>query len=99
MLYVWSRLIILCQSDSCSIVFFLMIRRPPRSTRTDTLFPYTTLFRSVAAKCKKSFHKRVTREWLLRLPDGTVSLGRADMGDITARHFSDLNHLIALCAA
>src|SRR3546814_5196665 len=29
-----------------SCVFFLMIRRPPRSTRTDTLFPYTTLFRS-----------------------------------------------------
>src|SRR3546814_2258664 len=28
--------------------FFLMIRRPPRSTRTDTLFPYTTLFRSIA---------------------------------------------------
>src|SRR3546814_3250690 len=26
--------------------FFLMVRRPPRSTRTDTLFPYTTLFRS-----------------------------------------------------
>src|SRR3546814_18357031 len=29
-----------------SCIFFLMIRRPPRSTRTDTLFPYTTLFRS-----------------------------------------------------
>src|SRR3546814_6365984 len=29
-----------------SFLFFLMIRRPPRSTRTDTLFPYTTLFRS-----------------------------------------------------
>src|SRR3546814_1109386 len=28
--------------------FILMIRRPPRSTRTDTLFPYTTLFRSAA---------------------------------------------------
>src|SRR3546814_8083072 len=28
--------------------FFLLIRRPPRSTRTDTLFPYTTLFRSIA---------------------------------------------------
>src|SRR3546814_13805205 len=27
--------------------FFLMNRRPPRSTRTDTLFPYTTLFRSL----------------------------------------------------
>src|SRR3546814_16061727 len=29
-------------------LFFLRIRRPPRSTRTDTLFPYTTLFRSKA---------------------------------------------------
>src|SRR3546814_1151904 len=30
----------------CCVFLFLMIRRPPRSTRTDTLFPYTTLFRS-----------------------------------------------------
>src|SRR3546814_5441500 len=29
-------------------VFFLMIRRPPRSTRTDTLLPFTTLFRSMS---------------------------------------------------
>src|SRR3546814_12827452 len=29
------------------VFFVLMIRRPPRSTRTDTLFPYTTLFRSI----------------------------------------------------
>src|SRR3546814_3693439 len=34
--------------DLLSCFFFLMIRRPPRSTRTDTLFPYTTLFRSQA---------------------------------------------------
>src|SRR3546814_16929381 len=32
--------------SSSFFCFFLMIRRPPRSTRTDTLFPYTTLFRS-----------------------------------------------------
>src|SRR3546814_13485846 len=32
------------------VIFFLMIRRPPRSTRTDTLFPYTTLFRSNAPR-------------------------------------------------
>src|SRR3546814_9497098 len=32
------------------MIFFLMIRRPPRSTRTDTLFPYTTLFRSLDSK-------------------------------------------------
>src|SRR3546814_13227179 len=31
------------------VFFFLMIRRPPRSTRTDTLFPYTTLFRSMSS--------------------------------------------------
>src|SRR3546814_17175309 len=39
-----------CESTLCvcyaCFFFFLMIRRPPRSTRTDTLFPYTTLFRS-----------------------------------------------------
>src|SRR3546814_13963406 len=33
-----------------NLFFFLMIRRPPRSTRTDTLFPYTTLFRSLARR-------------------------------------------------
>src|SRR3546814_17838666 len=33
-----------------------MIRRPPRSTRTDTLFPYTTLFRSVAVMAPLAGH-------------------------------------------
>src|SRR3546814_9969558 len=36
----------MCVCLSWLCFFFLMIRRPPRSTRTDTLFPYTTLFRS-----------------------------------------------------
>src|SRR3546814_19568677 len=36
-----------CVCQVLSGVFFLMKRRPPRSTRTDTLFPYTTLFRSL----------------------------------------------------
>src|SRR3546814_738 len=36
----------------CLLFFFLMIRLPPRSTRTDTLFPYTTLFRSVMSACR-----------------------------------------------
>src|SRR3546814_5182905 len=36
--------------------FFLMIRRPPRSTRTDTLFPYTTLFRSIAEQAFNSWY-------------------------------------------
>src|SRR3546814_15325511 len=34
------------QMSDFLMLVFLMIRRPPRSTRTDTLFPYTTLFRS-----------------------------------------------------
>src|SRR3546814_4161884 len=33
-----------------------MIRRPPRSTRTDTLFPYTTLFRSPSVPSQEGFH-------------------------------------------
>src|SRR3546814_5354623 len=35
-----------------------MIRRPPRSTRTDTLFPYTTLFRSKTAPAATGLHRR-----------------------------------------
>src|SRR3546814_15637870 len=37
---------VICMRGGCLYLFFLMIRRPPRSTRTDALFPYTTLFRS-----------------------------------------------------
>src|SRR3546814_20913900 len=46
MLFFLVRIFVLC--------FFLMIRRPPRSTRTDTLFPYTTLFRSAHAEGRPS---------------------------------------------
>src|SRR3546814_12130065 len=42
---------------SSYLFFFLMIRRPPRSTRTDTLFPYTTLFRSFPQSSSRS-HRR-----------------------------------------
>src|SRR3546814_16219795 len=41
----------------CCVFFFLRIRRPPRSTRTDTLFPYTTLFRS---RCRRRRRRRRT---------------------------------------
>src|SRR3546814_11595728 len=40
--------------DNVIWFFFLMIRRPPRSTRTDTLFPYTTLFRSHPAPGRRT---------------------------------------------
>src|SRR3546814_6605478 len=44
-----------------------MIRRPPRSTRTDTLFPYTTLFRSVVAAADRPC-------------DGAFAFGHEDLG-------------------
>src|SRR3546814_17368036 len=45
-----------------SVFFFLMIRRPPRSTRTDTLFPYTTLFRSFTWTTQQIF--RTPNAWV-----------------------------------
>src|SRR3546814_13593173 len=55
-----------CVHICCSsLFFFLMIRRPPRSTRTDTLFPYTTLFRSardLAARQQREQAARAQRE-------------------------------------
>src|SRR3546814_4897717 len=49
--------------------FFLMIRRPPRSTRTDTLFPYTTLFRSLVTVIPRRgvFIVRKTRKEILEM--------------------------------
>src|SRR3546814_11813109 len=57
---------------SISICFFLMIRRPPRSTRTDTLFPYTTLFRSDARRQPVAIDAHRRR---LVGSDGSFSLG------------------------
>src|SRR3546814_1467345 len=55
--------------------FFLMIRRPPRSTRTDTLFPYTTLCRSIGA-ARVRVADRDSEELKEAQPRGVV--GRCD---------------------
>src|SRR3546814_13135411 len=54
--------------STATLFFFLMIRRPPRSTRTDTLFPYTTLFKPAlmeflgTAPCRRrAAHSRPTQ--------------------------------------
>src|SRR3546814_7179763 len=66
---------------------FLMIRRPPRSTRTDTLLPYTTLFRSAEAGRQRQRHRpgagidraeEQRREIRARLRDQGDAVGRAD---------------------
>src|SRR3546814_19403483 len=61
-----------------------MIRRPPRSTRTDTLFPYTTLFRSWEAHLGQSDSLFVNAStWALMLTGRVVKLRRDDLDDFT----------------
>src|SRR3546814_11881113 len=67
------------------VFFFLMIRRPPRSTRTDTLFPYTTLFRSGAERLRKGDR--------LRLDGLPVRDGRSE------EHTSELQSLMRISYA
>src|SRR3546814_7671302 len=78
--------------------FFLMRRRPPRSTRTDTLFPYTTLFRSLAG-----IHPCARLRLLQRLAPSLVvdHLGLVDL-EARARseeHTSELQSLMRISYA
>src|SRR3546814_9105655 len=73
-----------------------MIRRPPRSTRTDTLFPYTTLFRSLppghlraaarAAAGGRESDGAITRDELLLAPSGVSHLERHAAGGDVGGH-------------
>src|SRR3546814_2771236 len=66
------------------MLFFLMIRRPPRSTRTDTLFPYTTLFRSfifIAIQAMGQFVDPDSRSPVRRRPPVAAGGQRAAGGD------------------
>src|SRR3546814_2033895 len=84
------------------IVFFLMIRRPPRSTRTDTLFPYTTLFRSCGSV---GGVRRQRREHGLQDTDrgGSQWLGLLGLGvpqrDRSEEHTSELQSLMRISYA
>src|SRR3546814_6670265 len=55
-----------------------MIRRPPRSTRTDTLFPYTTLFRSLLRR-HRAHHRHIDGLAVLRAGAGDVDLAVRDV--------------------
>src|SRR3546814_7072427 len=92
---------------SClSCFFFLMIRRPPRSTRTDTLFPYTTLFRSAAARGAAGHRGRQARQpATLDSPDPRAAGGcwqRGRRQPVTLRseeHTSELQSLMRISYA
>src|SRR3546814_11914488 len=73
-------------------VSFLMIRRPPRSKRTDTLFPYTTRFRSLAARAGRGATEgepRRGRAAARRLAAGVRGWRRAARPDVRQRHADD----------
>src|SRR3546814_14419090 len=86
-------------------IFFLMIRRPPRSTRTDTLFPYTTLFRSAhrrsgcrAAARHVESRAAASRQWSHHHPDD--ALYRRGRGNgRSEEHTSELQSLMRISYA
>src|SRR3546814_13155303 len=76
-------------------VFCLMIRRPPRSTRTDTLFPYTTLFRSRPARQGACLRIPAAH---LRSPRPPRASGRASP-ERSEEHTSELQSLMRISYA
>src|SRR3546814_9388588 len=93
------------------LFFFLMIRLPPRSTRTDTLFPYTTLFRSIMDSGEIK-HPRILLEHWHRSPGypSTCSVRQApkissshhalDVSDLRSEeHTSELQSLMRISYA
>src|SRR3546814_5384822 len=71
-------------------VFFLMIRRPPRSTRTDTLFPYTTLFRSAPADSSSKLPIFVQVDRMhCRIPESVIHI---ECLDLVSGEYLDLLH-------
>src|SRR3546814_16101104 len=71
-----------------------MIRRPPRSTRTDTLFPYTTLFRS-----RDIFGRdRIAHDDILRLAHVNTRVGRAAHIDAVDQHVGAFDRIDAIGA-
>src|SRR3546814_12449233 len=94
---------IIYESSNC---LFLMIRRPPRSTRTDTLFPYTTLFRSGwwAVTGSNRRHSRCKRDALpaeLTAPPkpDQNSTGRHRINGRSEEHTSELQSLMRISYA
>src|SRR3546814_18952838 len=75
-----------------SCFFFLMIRRPPRSTRTDTLFPYTTLFRSILIS-QSTDHLTAVTFCLCREKTALVKIIRSE------EHTSELQSLMRISYA
>src|SRR3546814_16347076 len=93
----------LCPVSTLSLhcFFFLMIRRPPRSTRTDTLFPYTTLFRSPSAMASRpALSVNALAELSQRFARADhANAGGAGLGLRSEEHTSELQSLMRISYA
>src|SRR3546814_3253912 len=92
-------------SSICIVFFFLMTRRPPRSTRTDTLFPYTTLFRSAGRigrrkPCTRTARAKMDARRLRVWPPAPPRLARARRPIMRSEeHTSELQSLMRISYA
>src|SRR3546814_13051441 len=88
-------------SDCLFIVVFLFIRRPPRSTRPDTLFPYTTLFRSLqAAHVVLPAFARIGDELRVGCRHRAIAVGGPErLIDRSEEHTSELQSLMRISYA
>src|SRR3546814_3235138 len=77
---------------------FLMIRRPPRSTRTDTLFPYTTLFRSGAGRWRDGGPGAGLARRTAAGPEG-IMVKQGVYGRRSEEHTSELQSLMRISYA
>src|SRR3546814_18465242 len=85
----------------CICFFFLMILRPPRSTRTDTLFPYTTLFRSYEALIEEVLAKLTPNNHALAvelaaIPEKIRGFGHVKEAHLTTAKACEADLLAAL---
>src|SRR3546814_20815088 len=89
------------------MVFFLMLRRPPRSTRTDTLLPFTTLFRSMLLRGDGTMLESllpgadamapwIAAWWDRIAQDSTGPIDHADAMDAVNPLYIPRNHLVEL---
>src|SRR3546814_15619265 len=79
------------------LFFFLMIRRQPRSTRTDTLFPYTTLFRSILFS--RGAEKRFAPASMAKVMTAYIVLDLIEKGERSEEHTSELQSLMRISYA
>src|SRR3546814_9094322 len=83
--------------------FFLMIRRPPRSTRTDTLFPYTTLFRSLVGRANTVLqienHRIRSAGRRLLKPFRPITRYKEERAQRSEEHTSELQSLMRISYA